>query len=213
MKQVGLKFGCALIFICLSLSGCISISNTPSPRFYTLTALDKGQVVKQYHVPAGFVIGVGPVKIPEFLNRPQIVTINKKKMLEFAEFDRWGEGLDSALVRLMNEDLMLMMPEATIEMFPWDLNIAIKYQVIVNVISLECQLDKDILLIAQWTVIDQNSKKVVFTKRSQLRQAIELRHYSGLVKALSLVCVSLSEEVAAELSLLAPMPQVADVQP
>ncbi|MFH1692500.1 MAG: PqiC family protein [Candidatus Omnitrophota bacterium] len=213
MKQVSLRFGCVLIFICLSLGGCISISNTPSPRFYSLIALDKGQAVKQYHVPAGFTIGVGPVKIPEFLNRPQIVTMNKKRMLEFAEFDRWGEGLDFAFVRLMNEDLTLMMPDATIEMYPWNLNIAITYQVVVNVIALESRLDQDMLLIVQWTIIDQKNKKAIFTKRSELRQVIEPHSYLGLVKSLSAACAVLSEEVAAELSLLAAEYQAAEVEP
>ncbi len=204
MRQAGFTFCYILLFFGLSLGGCISIPTTPPPRFYTLEALDKGQPVKQYKVRTGMVVGIGPVKIPEFLIRPQIVTKDKKNLLEFSEFDRWGEGLDFAFVRVMNENLALMLPDAVIEMYPWDLNIAIRYQVIVNVIALECSLNQDMLLVAQWTVIDQNSRKAVFTKRSQLRQAIMPHSYPGLVKTLSAACVSLSEEMASELSLLAP---------
>lgn len=206
MRQSGFILFCLLFFFGVSLAGgCISIPTTPQPRFYTLEALDRDQPVKTYDIEGKMVICIGPVKVPEFLNRPQMVTVNKKKLLEFSEFDRWGESLDFAFGRVMNENLALMMPKVTIEMYPWNLNIPIRYQVIVSIITLECDLNQDMFLLAQWTVIDHRVKKAIFTKRSALRQAIVPHNYFGLSKALSTACASLSEEIASELSLLAPV--------
>lgn len=203
MKPVSLMFSFVLFLISMNLGGCISIPTTPSPRFYTIEAADTSQLVKPFDIEAGTVIGIGPVKIPEFLNRPQIVTINKDGLLEFSEFDRWGESLDSAFVRVINENLSSMLPQATVEMYPWNMNIAIKYQVIVHIIAMECSLDKNVLLTAQWTILDQSNKKAVFTKRSQLCEPVTPHNYFGLAKALSKMCLSLSKEMASELSSVA----------
>ncbi|MFH1440723.1 MAG: PqiC family protein [Candidatus Omnitrophota bacterium] len=197
-----------LIFV-LTLSGCLSVSNSPASRFYTLSGTGTLQSIddKKFDIASGLIIGVGPVKIPEYLNRPQIVTQDKNKMLKFAEFDRWGESLDSSICRLINEGLTVMLPSAAIRLFPWNLDIPVDYQVIVDIVQLECELDKDLYLVAQWSVIDLSDRKMMLIKRSEFRQPISPRNYSGLAKTLSVACASLSEEIAQALSALPPRPQ------
>lgn len=206
MKNFGLRYcrvTVCMIFASLILAGCLSVPNTPNPRFYTLSAIGAQDAGQKFDIPANTIIGVGPVKIPEYLNRPQIVTQDSNGMLAFAQLDRWGESLDVALERLINEDLIVMFPAATIELFPWNVNVFVRYQVIVNVIQLESELDKDMRFIAQWSVIDLRDKKTLLTKRSQFRQPIQPHTYSGLANALSSACASLSSEIAGALASLA----------
>ncbi|MFA5114813.1 MAG: PqiC family protein [Candidatus Omnitrophota bacterium] len=205
MKKSSLLYGmvtAALVFS-LALGGCISIPKSPNPRFYTLSATAKGDVTGKADIPPDVIIGIGPVKIPEYLNRPQIVTQDKKKMLNFAEFDRWGEQLDFGINRLIYENLAVLLPGATTEMFPWNLLIPVKYQVVVNVIRLDSELDKDLSFVAQCSVLDLESKQMVFTKRVQIRQPIVPQSYPGLVQALNVVVTSLSKDIAEELVSLA----------
>lgn len=183
-------------YIILSSSGCISIANTPSSRFYMLHAASNGSVMQAFDIPANTVVGVGPVKIPFFLNRPQIVTLNEKNMATFAEFDRWGESLDIALARLINENFSRMLPQANIVIFPWNVFIPVRYQVIADVIQLDCRLDKDLVMVVQWSVVDLENKSILFTKRSDFRRPIDPHNYAGLVEALSTTGSFLSGEMA-----------------
>lgn len=198
MKKNILGFYSFIVCVCsvLALGGCVSVLSSPNPRFYTLSALSEKQLSEEFDIPSGTIIGIGPVKIPEYLNRPQIVTVNKDKTLSFAEFERWAEPLDFAMARLINEDLTLIFPSATLVIFPWDVVITVKYQVIADVIRLENELDKDLFLVAQWSIIDLEKKQAVFTKRSQFRQPIAPHNYYGLTEALSNACAALSSEVA-----------------
>ena len=168
-----------------------------------LSAVDNTQISQTFQVVPNMVIEVGPVKIPEYQNRPQIVIQNKDKTLTFSEFDRWGESLDISLARLINQDMALMLPGANIQMFPANLTMPIKYQIIVDVLQLKSELDKDIFLVVQWSILDVQNNKVMFTKRSEFRQVIDPPNYAGLAQTLSAVCISLSSEIAKEIASIA----------
>jgi len=209
MKQANFLYGkvmaCALL--ALIAGGCVSVPDSPNPKFYMLRAIDEGQVTQKFTVAANMIIGIGPVKIPEYLNRPQIVTRDKNNMLIFAQFDRWGESLDIGLGRLIRENLIVMLPGATLEMFPWGLDVPVKYQVFIDVVQLESELDKDMLFTVQWSIFDIDKKKMVIIKRSEFRPPVNPQNYSGLVKTLSAACVSLSSEIAEAVGSLGNLPE------
>jgi len=183
----------------LVLSGCALIPTTPTPRFYVLGTASENLVSKKINISSDALIGVGPVKIPEYQNRPQIVTQDKEKMIKFAQFDRWGESLDIGMERIIGENLLVMIPGAQFALYPWNQSLKVKYQVVVEIIQLDSELDKDLLLVAQWTVIDIQDSKTIMIKRSEFRHPVIPQNYSGLAKTLSIACATLSKEIAEEL--------------
>lgn len=192
----------SLIFT-LAAGGCVSIPVSPGPRFYTLRTQDESEVPQKFNIAQDIIIGVGPVRIPEYLNRPQIVTQDAKKMLTFAQFDRWGESLDIALTRLIGADLSVALPQANLNIYPWNLAIPVKYQVFADVIQLESELQKDLFFVVQWSLIDAQNNKMLFMKRSEFRKPVIPQNYSGLVETLSSACASLSSEIAEKIAELA----------
>jgi uncharacterized lipoprotein YmbA len=138
--------------------------------------------------------------VPEYQDRPQIVTQGKNQLLKFAQFDRWGESLASGTTRLIREDLAVILPGAKLISYPWEPSVPVKYQVIVEIVELDSTLDKDMFLVAQWQVVDAQNMKTLMIKRSEFRQAIMPQDYAGLVKTLSTVCASLSGEIAQALA-------------
>ena len=204
MKQIGINSCMVASGVCLALvlSGCISVPNSPTPRFYALQAVDENQVSKKINIASDVLIGVGPVKIPKYQDMPQIVTQDKEKMLKFAQFDRWGEPLDLGMTRLIRENLAVMLPEAKFTLYPWNSSVPVKYQVVVEIVQLDSDLDKDLFIVAQWLVIDVQNTKTIIIKRSEFRQSIVPQNYSGLAKTLGMACASLSSEIAEALATL-----------
>jgi len=207
MKGINIRFclGRGVVCFALVISGCISLPNSPispTPRFYMLSAINQPEVSKKIHITPGVIIGVGPVKIPEYLNRPQMVTKDKQGILKFDEFDRWGESLNLGIARLMREALTVMLPGAKLTLNPWDPSMAVKYQVLVEIVQLDSDLDREMSFVVQWTVIDVQNSKTVIIKRSEFRTAIIPQNYSGLAKTLSTACASLSNEIAQALATL-----------
>jgi len=187
----------------LTLGGCISLPNgpmSPNPRFYLLSATSGPPVIKKINITPGVFIGIGPVKIPEYLNRPQMVTNDKAGTLKFDEFDRWGESLDIGIARLIREDLTAMLPEAKLAVYPWNPSVTVRYQVAVEIVQLDSELDKGIFLAVQWMIIDLKNSKTVMIKRSEFRRPISPQDYAGLAQTLSAACASLSGQIAEALS-------------
>lgn len=209
MKQISLGFntGAVGLILALAFGGCIATSNSPTPRFYALQAMDESQVSGKFNIPSSIIIGIGPVKIPEYQNRPQIVTQDANNLITFAQFDRWGEPLDLALLRLVAANLSIMLPGVTLATSPWNLDTPVKYQVIMDVIRLESRLDKDLAFTVQWSIIDLENKKMVLTKRLEFSQPIEPHNYSGLARTLSMECAPLSVEIAKTLFALTAQPE------
>jgi len=181
------------------LNGCISVGQSPEPRLYMLKQVSDSDISQEFSMPANIITVIGPVEIPQYLDRPQMVT-QENGMMNVAQFDRWGESLDTAISRLIIEDLGLMVKNGTFEMFPCSYAIPVKYQVIISIQQLESDFKKGISFVAQWSIIDAVSKKMLFTKKSGLEQPISPRNYSGLAQALGKVVASLSSEIAQNLS-------------
>ncbi len=181
-------------------SGCVSVASSPNPRFYMAASMSKEQLKERFDITPGAIVAVGPVNIPLFQDRPQIVTKNENGTLNFAQFDRWAEPLDSAITRMLSDDMSVMLPAANFQLFPCNFAIPVDYQVVVDIVQLDSCLEKNMMLSAQWTIIDAKTRKMILTKRSQFVQAIEPRNYLGLSHALSQEVASLSREIAQELS-------------
>ncbi len=128
MKQKNIIYFTIIVCVVsgLFLSGCISVSGSPNSRFYMLKAVSEEQAGQRLDIPSDVIIAIGPVKIPEYLNRPQIVTQDKNGLLNFAQFDRWAEILDVGMARVIIRDLRVMLPGAKLEMFPYNFAIPVK---------------------------------------------------------------------------------------
>src|SRR5215510_9952978 len=95
----------------LLVGGCAS---QPS-RFYLLSALPSTETAS----PATSgqqrpTIGVGPVTLPRYVDRPQIVTRTSPYEIKVAEFDRWAEALDSNFSRVLADNLSFLLPTARV---------------------------------------------------------------------------------------------------
>src|SRR5664279_3044471 len=90
------------IFMVL-LTGCAS---SPSSKFYQLNpGQNKTSVTGDVSLDQSQVIAIGPVRIPDYLDRPQIVTRSGKNELKLSEFDRWAGSLESDVNRVLVEDI------------------------------------------------------------------------------------------------------------
>jgi uncharacterized lipoprotein YmbA len=153
-------------------------------------------------------VGIGPITVPEYYNRPQIVTTNNDDTIGFAEFDRWAEPLHMAMTRIIAQDFSLILPNIHTQIFPWNSALPVRYQVIIEVTQLNCRLNGEARLSAQWSILDAREKKMLLTKRSEYHKAVGNGTYAGLAQAISAICESLSRDIAHALIELGTQPPV-----
>jgi hypothetical protein len=147
-------------------------------------------------------IGVGPVELQEYLNRPQIVTRQSPNRLELAEFDRWIEPLKKSLPRILAENLSALLGTERVAVFPWKNSTKIDYQVVVTVIRFDGEPGVNAMLVARWTILERESRATLLSRKSEIAEPVDAEGYEALVSAKSRALATLSREIAAELRTL-----------
>ena len=171
-------------------AGCLG--GTAPTRFYVLAAVD-GPAVSAERAMS---VGVGPVGLAGYLDRPQIVTRPAADKIDLAEFDQWGEPLRDAISRVLAEDLSRQLPAAKVSVFPWRGLEAVRYQVIVDVTRFDGPAAGDTALEARWRVLDAASGKEVAAKTTRLAEPAGGPGYTMAVSAMSRALGALSREIA-----------------
>jgi uncharacterized lipoprotein YmbA len=145
---------------------------------------------------------VGPVKIPEYLDRPEMTTRSTPYSLQFAEFDKWAEPLEKSLARVLAENLSILLSTDRVVVFPWAGSVHVLYQVTVDVEQLEYTSDGKALLVAGWSVFGNDGGKLLAIKRSRIIVPVQSTGFEAIASAQSRAVGDMSREIAAGLESL-----------
>ena len=184
----------ALVIALLISAGC---ANTKPSRFYTLSPLATSESEAQGSAEGpGLAIGVGPVKLPEHLDRPQIVTRTSRNELRLAEFDRWAGPLQDDFSRVLAENLSILLSTGRVSLYPWRRSVPIDYQVVVDVNRFDGELGGNMWLIARWSVFGGRDKEVLSMRKSRIIEPSGAQGYRAMAAAQSRALANLSREIA-----------------
>ena len=188
----------SLLFIC----GCAS----KSPNYYVLNSLQSGAPsAEKARAQNDLTIGVGPVKIPAYLDRPEITTRSAPDSLQFAEFDKWAEPLEKNLTRVIAENLATLLSTDRIGVFPWLNSAQVQYQVTVDITQLERMPDGKVILAARWNILGDQGENMLVIESSRFSIPIESAGYEAIASAESRAVEALSREIAAAIRSLPPV--------
>jgi hypothetical protein len=145
-------------------------------------------------------IGVGPVIMPSYLARSQIVTRTGTDQVDLSMFNRWAEPLQDGIARVLAEEIGARVPTERIVMFPWRGVVAraIQYQVVVVVVRFDGRPGGDITLDTRWRILGTNGDELAF-KRSTVVQPTAGPDYESLVAAMTRALLTLGQEIASEI--------------
>jgi len=184
--------------VLLGLHGCAS---SPPTRLYVLPSLTGAETAP----PAAqrdLTIGVGPVTLHPYLDRPQIVTRASRARLILGEFDQWGAPLRDSVTRALAENLSLLVPTDRVVLHPWARTTVPDYQVTVEVLQFDAGPGGEVILAARWQILNADEKALVIRK-SRLTAAAGGHEYEATVTAMGRTLDALSRDMAAALLTIA----------
>ena len=183
-----------MLLLVLLLVGC---SSTPPTVFYTLTPLnDAFPQESNPNALSSIVIGIGPIVLPEYLDRPQIVTRSGSNRLDVNEFQQWGGSLQEDFSRVLIQNLSLQLASNRVRIYPSPEPIDLDYRVFIDVQQFDGRLGEGVKLTAVWTLMDERTGKPLAVRRfDQLAPASE-PSYEALVAAHSNALLVLSFMIA-----------------
>ena len=191
-----------LVAACTLLGGCALFGTRSDPStFFTLAPaeLPDGSVA----APSDVTLGLGPVAIPGYLDRPQLVTRVGPNELRLAEFARWGEPLREGVVRVLRHDLVAASAARTVVLYPWSLA-PVQLAVAVDILRFEPNSRGEAELVARWSVRQVPEGRVLAARDSRIVERAEASGTGAQVAALSRALGALGREIAAAVREVGP---------
>ena len=185
-------FACALS---LALAGCLG-SSRPS-RFYTLAPLQIRN--GQGGTPPDATLAVGPIEIPESIDRQQIVTRTGANELVVAEFDRWGGSLDTEISGALVATVRDRLASQQIAVAPWRSailsGVGPSYRAAVSVSRFDGIPGQSVVLQGRWELIGQSGESLG-VRGATVTEKIDGAGYDALVAAMQRALVRFGQQMA-----------------
>ncbi len=156
---------------------------------------------------------VTAVRLPQYLDRPQLVKRSGSNRLELSEDHQWGGNLRKNMMRTLSVNLSRLLNTPNVSVGRIGNRSETDYRVEVDIIQFELQPNNEVLLTAQWQISRGSPRQKSIVKISNLSSTIELstkdipndklkiREYEQLVAAMSILFGNLSRLIAAEIEL------------
>jgi uncharacterized protein len=187
----------ALIGVSLSLLLAWGCASSPASRFYTLSSLS-GPVKAKAEQPLsqGPTIGLGPIRFPDYLDRPGIVTRSSGNTIKIAEFDLWAGSLKDDFVRVLAENLSILLETDKMLLYPYIGVVPVDFRIGMNLNRFEGTPGAEVFLEASWIVQAGPDKKEGFVQKSRITEPVSGSDYQALVAAQSRAVEKLGREIA-----------------
>lgn len=194
-----------LLLVCLiTVWGC---ANTQPTHFYLLRAIqvpENSSMVETTH--SDISLGLGPISIPKYLERPQIVTRVSTHEINLAEFHKWAAPLKENVSRVLEEHLSAILATEGIVPYPWNRSKSPEYQLSLDIIQLDGIKNQEAILKVRWALAREEGREVFYQKTSQFSEIIQGSEYEGVVEAMSRMFSTFSQEIADAMNALPRIP-------
>jgi uncharacterized lipoprotein YmbA len=174
----------------------IGCGGTSQQAVYYIFNSSQNQLTAKSHI-ADRGLGVGPIKIPEFLNRPQIVTLQSENILIINEFHRWGDSLEAQTTGVLVENLSTLLNTSNVSAYPWEIPFDPEYQLYIDFRRFEGKAAGPVVLEAVWWIVETEDNKQLISSRSSFIEPTNGKGYKAYVTALNTALEKLSQEIAA----------------
>jgi uncharacterized lipoprotein YmbA len=209
----------SVALIALALSACVA---SPPPRLYVLSSMTSpgtappgpalaaaaesgsgsSSVPRRSTVTT---IGVAPVSVARYLDRPEIIVRRSPNELQILEDDRWAEPIADNATRALVENLSAMLSQSRIAPLPLRGSQRPAYELSLDITAFEVDETGAAVLAGDWVLIDPATGAA--RAGGRLNKATAVGREAGgdaIVSAMSRNLVEASEDIARDIAAIGP---------
>jgi len=195
-----LMFLAALLLV----TGCSASS--PSVTYYLLspmdyqTSSDRQSAVGTLEISGTLVLGLGPIRLPAYLDRPQMVSRTGANRLKVDDFHRWAAPLPGEISRILADDLEKLTGIQHYKIYPWAIQQRPDLAVELEIQAFEGQSDGSVILNGFMVIYDfRHGEPKSRSRTFRISQEAVAGDYAAMVAAQSRSLGELSRQIAGEI--------------
>jgi uncharacterized lipoprotein YmbA len=189
-----------LAAVVLAASVAAACSSSPQNSFYTLAPVAPQAPAAAVTGLRPAVVAVGPVSLPDYLDRPQLVTRSRPSTLSLAPLNQWAGPLADMLPRVLVENLAQRLPGDRVVAFPQTSGPSFDYRIAVGINQFDVDPAGAATLLASWQIYPAQSAQARVVDDDVFRRPAAGSGTEGAVAAMSGALADLSQRLADSLS-------------
>jgi uncharacterized lipoprotein YmbA len=172
-------------------------ATSPPSQFYTLdAAAARTHPVAATSGEDSLSLAIGPIDLPRYLDRPQIVSRDGENRLSVDEFNRWGGTLEEEIHRVLGSRLGLRLGTDRIYRYPSRVVAGTDYRVAIEFYALDGKLDGQVQLDAVWSLLDDATAEVRAVRRARYSEQAGGADYPAYAATLGGLLARLADDIA-----------------
>jgi uncharacterized lipoprotein YmbA len=179
-----------IVLAVTALGGC---STSPTASFYTLGAV--GGTQKDTYSGSPISVIVGPVTVPDLVDRPQFVIRVSANQVKLDEFARWADPVKTQIPRVIAADLASSLQGSRVSVYSQGDDPASVYRVRVEIQRFDGAPGDAATIEALWSVSPPKSRASLIG-RTIVREPCAGPGYDALAAAYSTALAAVSREIA-----------------
>lgn len=186
----------SFVIAVLATSLVAACGSSPATSFYTLASVppNPGATSPAHQAPA--VIAVGPLSLPDYLDRPQLVTRTSPYTMSLSAFDQWAGPLNDMVPRVLIEDLALRLPGDRVVPFPQVSGPSFDYRIAVGINQFDIGADGGATLLASWQIYAAGAPEARLVDDDIFHHDAAGSGFGGSVAAMSTTLADFSQRLA-----------------
>lgn len=139
---------------------CAGCSSPPKERFYTLAPAPAAMQPAAASAQPRTSVAIGPVRVPDAVDRPQMVVREGPNRVEILEQQRWAGSLRSEIARALVAGIGERLPDVQVSAGDSQAARSAAYRVAIDVERFDAALNDSVSVQALWTVRQDNGTQV-----------------------------------------------------
>lgn len=176
--------------ICCSL--LLSACSSEPTVYHTLSAAPPVRPNVSSHIRS---LGVGPIKLPDLLDREGMVIRRNATSAEVSDTHLWGGQLEDEFLAALTQHLQAGLPNTQVLEIPWEVSQTPKYQVVVRLDQFDGTPGQQATLRGLWQLQMGSDGRILYSRPVNLQRKPNSQGVNGLVEAQSLLVADLANQI------------------
>ena len=178
----------------LMIAGC---GTSPTVHYYGLDTID----IAYTKDPAGSsTLALGPFRVPEYLNRSQLVIRGANAEIIVDDTSHWAEPLNDAVHRILASNVDSLLESMVVLAYPSAAVLDVDYRLVGRIVRFDSDQNGRIVLEVQWGAGDADGNVLVMPSRGRYEsQAATPGNPGAIALAMSDALAQFSRDIAREI--------------